>query len=212
MKSRGPRTRAAECKGYTRGMTAALCSTCATAQRSACLCSATTTWTRSTRCDRSMWTGPRSRCSPARPAAAADARAAATGAGRSRERARTRAPEGVAEQEPAHQREPRATALPAREAERHTAADPPAAGRKNRPRAQYQGAPERRRTHHAMGRSRWPVGCAEPQGSGARRLPGGESASCRRPLAEHVTRCPAHGAQHDEGTNVSRVSASASRR
>ena len=81
---------------------------------------------------------------------AADARAAAAGAVRLRQRARARAPEGVAEQEPAHQRERGAVALPAREAERHQAAGPPAAGRKNRPRPQHPGAAERRRTHHAM--------------------------------------------------------------
>ena len=65
-------------------------------------------------------------------------------------RARTRAPEGVADQEPAHQRERRAIELPAREAERHPAAGPPTAERKDRPRAQHSGAAERRGTRHAV--------------------------------------------------------------
>ena len=39
---------------------------------------------------------------------------------------------------------------PAREAERHQAAGPPAAGRKNRPRSQHQGTAEHRGNHHAM--------------------------------------------------------------
>ena len=57
---------------------------------------------------------------------------------------------GVAEQQPAHQRERRAVELPAGEAVRHQAAGPSAAGRKNRPRAPYQGAAEHRGNHHAM--------------------------------------------------------------
>ena len=85
-----------------------------------------------------------------RAAAAPDPRAAAAGAGRLRERARARAPERVAEQDPAHQRECRAVELPARESERHQAAGPPAAGRKNRPRSQHQGTAEHRGNHHAM--------------------------------------------------------------
>ena len=84
-----------------------------------------------------------------RPAVAADARAVAAGAGRLRQRARTRAPEGIAEQKPTHQRKRRAVELPAR-AVRHQAAGPPAAGRKNRPRAQHPGAAEHRGNHHAM--------------------------------------------------------------
>ena len=61
---------------------------------------------------------------------------------------RARAPAGVADQEPAPQRQRRAVELPAREAERHQAVGAPPAGR-NRPGAQNRGAPEHRRDRHA---------------------------------------------------------------
>ena len=88
-----------------------------------------------------------------RSAAAADARTAVAGAARLGERARTRAPKGVAEQEPAHQRQRRAVELPAFEAVRHPAAGAPPAGRKERPRPQHPGAAQRRGTRDAMTRA-----------------------------------------------------------
>ena len=80
----------------------------------------------------------------------ADARAAAAGAARLCERARSRSPEGVAEQEPAHQRECGAGGLPARKVVRHQAFGPLSAGRNYRSRPQHPDAAEPRRTSYAM--------------------------------------------------------------
>ena len=126
------------------------------------------------------------------PPLAADPRAAAAGAARRGQRPRTRARAGVADAEPARQRQRRAAELPAGETERDPAAGPPADGRKDRPGTQHPGATARGRTGDAVSERQSCRGCTRKHAirtgrrERARRL---RASGLRLPCSGSARRC-----------------------